>query len=117
MADNHEELNKIEVAKQKLSTMEKSIKNKAEEVDDKLKELHDKENNFDAMLAEKEKAIAEKEEALLKKVKVTDSGDVYLSMVKTVNELYDAYYSIKGSDEGLLEAMQSILSARQSVTK
>ena len=41
MTDQNDEINKLEVAKQKLSTMEKSIKEKADSVDQKIKELNE----------------------------------------------------------------------------
>ena len=100
-----EELSKIEDAKKKLKVMEDEIKKQADDADKKL----------EAAKAAESKLV-DKEAALAKKLGITDSSAVFDSMVSTVNNLYTSYYAMKGTDEGLVEAIQSILTARKSLT-
>ena len=102
--ETQKELKELESKKLTLEKMEKDLKSKADEVDHGI-----------SALAEKESKHAEKEKAFSKKLGVVDASSVFDDMVTTVNKLYTAYYSIKGTDEGLLEALQSILKARQSI--
>lgn len=104
--DTQKELKELEDKKLTLEKMEKDLKSRAAEVDQSL-----------ASLAEKESKYSEKEKAFIKKIGVVDASTVFDDMVTTVNKLYTAYYSIKGTDEGLMDALQSILKARQSVSK
>jgi hypothetical protein len=98
------ELKKIDDAKTQLSAMEEDIKNQADQLDLDKKSL-----------SERESDVVAREAAITKKLGIVDAGTVFDAMVSTVNSLYSSYYAIKGTDEGLLEAIQSIMTARQSI--
>ena len=106
MSDTTEEMKKLEKTREDLKQLESDIKAKASEVDESL-----------ANLKEQEDALDQKEEAFNKKLGILDASSVFDDMVKTVNKLYSSYYGIKGTDEGLMEAIQSILNARQSINR
>ena len=100
-----DDLKKIEEAQKKLQDMEADVKKQADEADKKLAKLH-----------ELETKVNKKQEDLEKKLGITDSSAVFDTMVSTVNNLYTSYYAMRGTDEGLVEAIQSILTARKSLT-
>jgi len=112
-----EDLNAIEEQKKKLSAMEEAIKSKADEVDIKATELAEQKSEFESDMEKKTAAFEKERGTFEKKLGIVDASAVFDSMVKTVNELYTAYYAVKGTDEGLLEALQSILNARKSINK
>tara|TARA_Y100001938_G_scaffold127581_2_gene180584 strand:- start:2764 stop:3078 length:315 start_codon:yes stop_codon:yes gene_type:complete len=101
-----DEMKQIEEAQAKLAKMEEDLKGQADLIDQKEKEL-----------TKREEKLQTSEEKFSKKVGIVDASSVFDTMVSTVNSLYTAYYAIKGTDEGLLEAIQSILQARQSINK
>tara|TARA_B100001758_G_C18415358_1_gene619099 strand:+ start:2771 stop:3085 length:315 start_codon:yes stop_codon:yes gene_type:complete len=101
-----DEMKQIEEAQAKLAKMEEDLKGQADLIDQKEKEL-----------TKREEKLQTSEEKFSKKVGIVDASSVFDTMVSTVNSLYTSYYAIKGTDEGLLEAIQSILQARQSINK
>jgi hypothetical protein len=90
----------------KINSMEIDIKKQADGLDAEKQSI-----------LERETAVSSREDEITKKLGIVDAGTVFDSMVKTVNALYSSYYAIKGTDEGLLEAIKSILTARQSINK
>lgn len=100
------EIKKIDDAKKQLSAMEEDIKKQADNLD------LDKQS-----ISERESAVAAREADITKKLGIVDAGTVFDAMVATINSLYSSYYAIKGTDEGLIEAIQSIMTARQSINK
>ena len=94
----------IENQKKALAKIEEDLKNKSQEIEKRISSVE-----------EMESKITAKNEELLKKLGISDTSSVFDSMVATVNSLYTSYYGIKVTDEGLMEAITSILNARKSL--
>ena len=64
-----------------------------------------------------EASLEEREKELNRTLGLTKDADLFSNFYENVNQLYTLWWSCKGSAEGLIEAVQMILNARQSIQK
>jgi len=93
----------LDKKEQTLAKMEKDIQSKCAELD----------NRENSLKAEYDKKFEEIEKSL----SISKDGDLFGRFYSLVNEIYTLWVASKGSDEGLEESFQQILTARKSIQK
>lgn len=90
----------------KLKLMEKDLEIKAKEIDAREEKLQIQEQE-----------LSEREQKLMKTLGIVDASNSFKEMVSTVDNIYNLYCGIRGTDEGLIESLQKMLDARKSFNK
>jgi len=106
-----EEETKVTEEKEKiLAKMEEDIREKCDALDEREKNISKRESTMEAKLKKRE-------ESLDKLLVMQNDSELFTVFIDEVSKIYSLWVSNKGSDVGLIEAVQQILITRKSICK
>jgi len=111
----------LEKRVESLNKMEADIKAKCDQLDKTAANLSAREASLQETLDQREKELSDKLEKrkqdLDKVMGLTQDSDLFLRFYENVNQIYTIWCASKGSSVGLIESIQKILDARESIRK
>jgi|2_EtaG_2_1085320.scaffolds.fasta_scaffold96276_2 uncharacterized protein YoxC len=111
----------LEKRVESLNKMEADIKAKCDQLDKTAANLSAREASLQETFDQREKELSDKLEKrkqdLDKVMGLTQDSDLFLRFYENVNQIYTIWCASKGSSVGLIESIQKILDARESIRK
>ena len=96
---------------------EKILAKMEEDIREKCAALDEREKAIDKMESTMEAKLKKREESLDRTLVIQSDSELFTLFIDEVNKIYSLWVSNKGSDVGLIEAVQQILITRKSIQK
>jgi len=109
--DIREKCAQLDATEESLSVREKELN---ESIDQREKEFTE---SIDQREKELEVTFDKREKEIEKALGLTKDSDLFLRFYENVNQIYTLWCASKGTSAGLIESVQKILDARQSIQK